>query len=1439
MKPLYQYLLAGLLCCLSLFAPAQSTSFPAGSFIIDMGITPQTNANALKPYGLVYDLVRNYDVPVYWAINPNKLKDGIDFTYNGYAYKGGTFIISALNRNATVDARIAYWQTQGIVGAFASTAFSAPVNMTITAVPKWTLDMQTGQIAQNYLNNAGIPVINSNWTEPYMLNACNDIFVMPHADPKWNYHRFLIDWNNNHKGAIWSSCHAVSELENMFNPAAPGQQANFLALNSAGPGSQALVPFGSHKDGSVPYNNNSFPADPVMQFLGSVDLATTNGSEQIYLPAIGGGWRPSTKVCVYDPTQLNVPANSPGKAAVIAYGKAYGDNNRGWVMYEAGHSHDKGGEHSVAAQRAFFNFSFMATIQKSMDLAVSGIQSVMISNNTYNLSATIQQAIPSGPYTIQWTSSCGGSFSNPTSLTTTFTPPLVGSTSACVITLKVTDACNRTRFQTFNILVTSGPRPPVANPDSLTFSPDCINVNPAIIVNPLANDSEPDGQPLTISSVTGTNGTWTINPNQTITYVPAPGFYGLATANYTVCDNTAPASLCASSTIKVNISSAVTPPTAVDDAYTIYEDSINVFNVLANDLPLNSGIKIAAVTVYPTKGRVSINPDNTISYLPNADFNGTDSFTYRISSTGGYYSSAKVRVTVIHDCCAPGFYKKITGTVHTTTQNLIATEDSYLKLKAAASNFGTATELILDRETTDKHVGVVNFDLTNLICYATLVRSATLKMYRTGGTDQDISLYALTKSWNENQVTWNNRLTGTAWTNAGGDYNSSQLIAVTGSPVSNIYNWNATSTIHNMVCSTYLYPNYGFIIRADETGGNRTTNFASRENSTAGVIKPTLQVTFDSAAFVCMPIPLRAPMAMPDTAAIISNSSALINVINNDWVPNNNPRTISIIGSTVTSGTASVNSNQVNYIPNPTYQGITSFQYIISDNVTGLKDTATIYVYVTYPPPIANNDAATIYSGDNVTVNILSNDIDPVGIGYTMSILSGPRVGLMALAGGNTTYTAPFNFYGKDTITYRLVNNGTGLCNETNAADTALFIITVLNRPPVAVNDTASTNPCQSLIIDVLDNDSDPENGSLTVAAVSAVSPLDAGTASTDGYRIFFTPNSNYAGASASFTYTITDDATPPAISNPATIIINFSSSLPNRPPVAVNDTVTGIYNNPVFINVTSNDSDPDNDLFDVAIGAGLLMPANGSITLLPNGLIKYTPNNNFFGSDVFEYKITDSHYAPGAGACSPTSLQSIARVYITINNFYIVLSTRGVRLEGLRAGSHNFLAWTVQENATPYACTLERSFDNIRFDPIYSLQATTASNIHRNYQFSDAAVNLPMAYYRVKITATAQAPVYSNTILIKNQSAENALQVFPVPFNDALTISVFANDIQPMKLALFSSSGTLIQQRSFIPIKGLNLIKLDNLAKLPGNTYFITVSQNNSTLKQKIIKVK
>lgn len=72
---------------------AQNQTFATGSFIINMGVTPQTVGNALKPYGLIYDLTKNYNVQIAWIIDSTKIKDGTDFTFQGIQFKSGVFII--------------------------------------------------------------------------------------------------------------------------------------------------------------------------------------------------------------------------------------------------------------------------------------------------------------------------------------------------------------------------------------------------------------------------------------------------------------------------------------------------------------------------------------------------------------------------------------------------------------------------------------------------------------------------------------------------------------------------------------------------------------------------------------------------------------------------------------------------------------------------------------------------------------------------------------------------------------------------------------------------------------------------------------------------------------------------------------------------------------------------------------------------------------------------------------------------------------------------------------------------------------------------------------------------------------------------------------------------------------------------------------------------
>ncbi len=504
---------------------SQTYNVPTGSFIVNMGITPQTIGNGLKPYGMIYDLLKNDGVTVVWSINPSKVKDGIDFNHNGIDYRGSSFIIPAEYRTPAVNAKITSWQGQGVVGATSVAPFSVPVFATydLRTTPRWTLDQQNGSIATGYFVNAGIPPSahggssSSGWKTPAMLGCCDDLFVMPHSDPIWATHANLLSWNLSCKGAIWAACHATSALENMVNPSARGTQTNFLTVKDPAftgttgnyTNSNSLILWGSHSNGSLPYSYR-LHTDPIAQFMGPVDASTTNGSEQIVMPRQGATiarWNPNTKMIVFDPSQVDVPSpdltNFTNVATVMVYGRGFDDPARGYVMYQPGHTHNKAtAPDNIAAQRAFFNYSFLVSNEKAITPDITGVPGTINSGVPTVLSHQILNGPPgSGPYTSTWASTCGGSFSpNPSTATgmgfpytssTTFNPPIVTVPTPCNINITVTDACGRQTNISKSVII---------QPCTLTFNNTTTNVT----CNGLSDGS--------ISmNITGSSGTFSWN----------------------------------------------------------------------------------------------------------------------------------------------------------------------------------------------------------------------------------------------------------------------------------------------------------------------------------------------------------------------------------------------------------------------------------------------------------------------------------------------------------------------------------------------------------------------------------------------------------------------------------------------------------------------------------------------------------------------------------------------------------------------------------------------------------------------------------------------------------------------------------------------------------------------------------------------------------------
>ncbi len=165
--------------------------------------------------------------------------------------------------------------------------------------------------------------------------------------------------------------------------------------------------------------------------------------------------------------------------------------------------------------------------------------------------------------------------------------------------------------------------------------------------------SDPDSDPLTYSTIArpsngSLNGT---EPN--LTYTPSPNFYGSDSFTFKVNDGTADSAL---ATVSITVSPVNDPPVANDDTAATREDTPAVtIDVLANDTDIDNDTLTVTAVSQGTNGSVTIKPDSTMSYSPNANFYGNDVFTYTISDDKALTDTANVNVTVKAVNDAPRF----------------------------------------------------------------------------------------------------------------------------------------------------------------------------------------------------------------------------------------------------------------------------------------------------------------------------------------------------------------------------------------------------------------------------------------------------------------------------------------------------------------------------------------------------------------------------------------------------------------------------------------------------------------------------------------------------------------------------------------------------------------------------------------------------------------
>jgi ELWxxDGT repeat protein/VCBS repeat-containing protein len=770
--------------------------------------------------------------------------------------------------------------------------------------------------------------------------------------------------------------------------------------------------------------------------------------------------------------------------------------------------------------------------------------------------------------------------------------------------------------------------PPAANNDTYSILRNGTLTVPGTGV--LGNDVDTDSSSLSANLVDlPTHGNLSFSSTGSFTYTPNANFIGTDTFTYRATDGIANSNL---ATVTIAVTAPINnAPVANQDSFSFNEDTSYNNNVLLNDTDTeDTRPQTAQLTSGPAHDpNFVLNADGSFSYTPAANFNGIDSFTYIAKdSTGASSGTATVSLTVnpVNDAPVavndsfPAFDED-TPFGGNVLLNDTDVEDTRPQTAQLVSGPGHALSFSLNTDGSFSYTPAANFNGIDSFTY--------IAKDSAGASSGTATVNLTINPVNDVPVAVNDSFT----VSAGSTLNNSVLtndtdvedtrppsVVLVGGPS------NAQSfTLNTDGTFTYV-PN---------TGGT-TDSFTYIAKDSTGASSTTATVSINVSS-----LPNTPPVAVNDSFPAFNEDTPFGgNVLLNDTdVEDTRPQTAQLVSGPAHDPNFVLNADgSFSYTPAANFNGNDSFTYIAKDSTGASSGTATVNLTINpvNDTPVAVNDSFPAFNEDTpFNGNVLLNDTDTEDTRpQTAQLVSGPAhdPNFVLNADGSFSYTPAANFNGIDSFTY-IAKDSAGASSGTATVN---LTINPVNDVPVAVNDSFTVSAGGTLSNNVLLNDTDVEDTRPPTAQLVSGPAHDPNFVLNADGSFSYTPAANFNGID-SFTY-IAKDSTG-ASSGTATVSINVSS-LPNTPPVAVNDSFPAFNEDTPFGgNVLLNDTDTEDTRPPTAqLVSG---PAHDpNFVLNADGSFSYTPAANFNGSDSFTYIAKDS-----AGASSGT-----ATVNLTIN---------------------------------------------------------------------------------------------------------------------------------------------------------------------------------------------
>lgn len=612
-------------------------------------------------------------------------------------------------------------------------------------------------------------------------------------------------------------------------------------------------------------------------------------------------------------------------------------------------------------------------------------------------------------------------------------------------------------------------------------------------------------------------------------------------------------------------------------AITSTNEDTSVAILLKGTDPENSPLTYSVVST-PTKGTLTGTAPN-LSYSPSADFNGSDSFTFRVNDGSLDSATATVSITVMPVNDAPVANAKSVAT----------SEDSALGIVL------TGTDKDLNTLTFSVVTGPVNGALTGSPPNLTYSPAANFN-----GSDQftfrvsDGTVNSATAtvsisvtSVNDTPVAQNKSATTTEDTPvpvtlSGTDTENSPLTF-------SIINGPTKGTLSGST------PNLTYSPSPDSSGSDSFTYRVNdgTANSTAASVSISVTPVND------------IPVANTKTVTTTEDTPLAITLSGSD--KDLNSLTFSVV-TTSSNGMLTGTPPNLTYSPAKNFNGTDQLMFIVNDGVVN-SQLATVFIVVGASNDVPVALAGSLATAEDTPLPIVLGGTDPEGSALTFTIVTPPTKGSLTGTPPNLSYTPATNYNGNDSFTFLA---GDGVSSSQPA--TISLTVSPVNDSPVA-NSAAVETPVGTPRSIVLAG-SDPDGNTLTFEVVGTPTK---GTLSGTPPNLTYQPNPTATG-SDQFTFKASDGVLPSPLAAVSINIIPATNPINNLAPVFTTDPIslTGTTDAPLGGQLAATDANTG-DVLTFAKASG---PAWLSVS--STGAISGTPQSADAGTNTFVVRVTD-----------------------------------------------------------------------------------------------------------------------------------------------------------------------------------------------------------------------